>query len=510
MSNKKLTISAIFDYIVEISGAFDFKQNQNFTLKNKPEIKLMVISATTEKAYCLSSSTSSDFSVGEEVVLSNFEDKIFTSELFFGSIIDINGEIVYPSAKTKVIYEDQSTFSYPFNKPNLLMNYQPLQEQLKTGYISVDLLIPVGKGQRQLIIGDRKTGKTFIALNAIINQRNTNVKCIYVAIGQQHSQVAETYKLLSDHDAMKNTFILSASASNPYEQFLAPYIAMAHAENLSHKYDVLVVFDDLSAHANIYREMALLTNKPVGKEAFPGDMFFAHARLLERAGKFVGKKTITALPILQTVDNDITSLVSSNVISITDGQIVTNSELFASGKIPAIDFDLSVSRIGASVLNSFSRKTAAEISKIYKAYKKQTKLASLKYDLNDETNALISNGLLIENMFKQVGVSLYSDQTIFLTSKLISWGLLKDIPNTQQAITFLSYLIEEDQLAQTTFDSILNNENIDEANARNFFAFALKEFSDFNHLNWNIQPEAKFLKFSEQLLETITKKMEAN
>ncbi|WP_406614352.1 MSC_0619 family F1-like ATPase alpha subunit [Mycoplasma corogypsi] len=369
--------------------------------------------------------------------------------------------------------------------------------------MSLDLLIPVGKGQRELIIGDRQTGKTHIALNTIINQKGKNVKCIYVAIGQQHSQVSSVYKTLLDNGAMDYTMIIDASSNSPYDQYLAPYVGMAHAENIANHYDVLIIFDSLTQHANIYREIALLTNKPVGKEAFPGDMFFAHSRLLERSGKFVGRKSITALPIIQTVENDITSLIASNVISITDGQIVTNSELFASGKIPAVDIDLSVSRIGGNVQQKHIARVAREIGKIYKAYKRQTKLASLKYDLNDETSTLISNGMLVENMFIQKGISIYTEKTLFLVSKLISWGVLKNIQNVQWALSFFNILVDVDPIAKTNYENLVSNTAQDEDTIKNYFAFALLNYAQHSGIKVNVETEGNFVPLSVTLLANI-------
>lgn len=178
------------------------------------------------------------------------------------------------------------------------------------------------------------------------------------------------YNTLKEYNALENTIIIDAPSTSAYEQYLAPYIGMAHAENISNFEDVLIVFDDLTKHANIIREIALLTDRPVGKEAMPGDTFFSHSQLLERSGSFVGRKTITALPILQTVDGDITSLISSNIISITDGQIVTSADLFSQGVLPAININLSVSRTGSSVQSRLVTKVAAEIGKIYKGYKR--------------------------------------------------------------------------------------------------------------------------------------------
>ncbi|CNS15242.1 ATP synthase subunit alpha [Salmonella enterica subsp. enterica serovar Typhimurium str. DT104] len=198
---------------------------------------------------------------------------------------------------------------------------------------------------------------------------------------------------------------------------------MAHAENLSYNYDVLIVFDDLTKHASVWREVALLTNQPIGKEAFPADIFFAHSKLLERSGKFIGRKSITALPILQTVDNDITALVSSNVISITDGQIITSSALFAQGKIPAINIGLSVSRTGSSVQAQNIRLISKEISSLYYNYQKQIKLAKLEkldYDLNKETSDLLFKGSQVEQFLIQKGYSHYSLTSVLMGIKIIS------------------------------------------------------------------------------------------
>ncbi|MGV2393827.1 UNVERIFIED_CONTAM: ATP F0F1 synthase subunit alpha [Campylobacter lari] len=326
-------ISAVFDYVVELKGEYDYKLNQIFSFRNNlnEEIKLMLVSASHNSAYCLSNGDINELNVGVEVKPTSNNDTITTKKSYFGSIIDIHGEIVYPKVNTNDIYEYKHK-SKIFNIPNQLLEYKPLDKQLHTGYMSIDLLIPIGLGQRELIIGDSKTGKTHLALNTIINQKNRNVKCIYVAIGQKQSQLADVYQTLKENDALNNTIIITASSSSPYDQFLAPYVGMAHAENIAKEEDVLIVFDSLTNHANIYRELALLTNKPVGKEAYPGDMFYIHSRLLERSGKFADSHSITALPILQTVEGDITSLIASNIISITDGQIVTSSQLFAEGK----------------------------------------------------------------------------------------------------------------------------------------------------------------------------------
>ncbi|MEE3928180.1 ATP F0F1 synthase subunit alpha [Mycoplasmopsis ciconiae] len=502
MKNTNIKISAVFDYVIEIEGEFDYENNQLFCLENDPNTKVMVISATKNKAYCLGDKTADEYKVGQKVKPIEQSTTITTSSKLFGSVIDIFSNVLYSKNTNTSEYVYPNTSS-AFNKPNQLMDYLPLNEQLNTGYKVIDLLIPIGRGQRELIIGDRKTGKSFIALNTIINQRNENVKNIYVMIGQQQNQVASVYEMLDKYSALNNTIIIYAPADKPYQQYLAPYIGMAHAENIAHEEDVLIVFDDLTTHANIYREMALLTNKPVGKEAFPGDMFFAHSRLLERSGKFVNKKSITALPIVQTVDNDITSLIASNLISITDGQIVTNSNIFASNKLPAIDVDLSVSRIGGSVQKPHIAKSASEIKKIYTSYKRQMKLSSLKYDLNDKTGSLILRGQLIERLFNQKGVSLYSEKNTFLFSKMISWGLLEHINEVDLALKFLNVLIKENQIASSVFEQILSNTIKDEELAKDFFAFSLDQFAKAKNLKWKLKFNHDFVKFETEEFKNI-------
>ncbi|WP_081774425.1 MSC_0619 family F1-like ATPase alpha subunit [Mycoplasmopsis gallinarum] len=499
---KQPIITAIFDYVVELSGEFKYEQNQFFNLKKDNSIQMMLISATETKAYALVNKKIDKIQIGSEVEIANQSNQVKTNRNMFGKIVDIQGNVLYPNNNFLIPMPYEKGHDI-FNSTNTLLDYQPLNEPLYTGLISIDLLIPIGKGQRELIIGDRKTGKTQIALNTIINQKGKNVKCIYVGIGQQQAQIANVYKTLSEHNAMEYTMIIDANSSNPYDQYLAPYIGMAHAENISYEEDVLIIFDNLTNHANIVRELALLINKPVGKEAFPGDMFYLHSKLLERSGKFKNRKSITAFPIIQTVENDITSLIASNVISITDGQIVTNSDLFASGKLPAVDIDLSVSRIGGSVQKKYVAKVAAQIAKIYKTYKKQIKLASLKSDLNDEMIKLINAGETIEKMFVQRGISSYSEELMYLTSKLIAWNALTNIEDTDLALKFVDLFAKENQLMKQIVQNLIENKQESDLMAKNFFMFCLKSFAQANNLKWNIEVDANFAPLNEKELQNI-------
>lgn len=499
-------IFAVFDYIVEVHGKYNYKQQQLFYLKSNPSVEMILIFADENKAFLLANNKSSII-IGDEIVEKKYEEEITTKNNYFGKIINIHGNILFPNIDTKPAIGSYENKNPIFGFAHNLMTVKKLNEQLYTGIVSIDLLVPIGKGQRELIIGDRQTGKTHIAINAIINQAKTNTKCIYVAIGQKREAITNIYNTLKEHNALDKTIIIDAPSTSVYEQYLAPYIAMAHAENISYKEDVLIVFDDLTRHANIIREIALLTDKPVGKEAMPGDIFFSHSSLLERSGSFVNRKTITALPILQTIDGDITSLISSNVISITDGQIVTSSDLFAQGKLPAINLDLSVSRTGSSVQNRVVTKVAGEIGKIYRTYKKHLKLAMIDYDFNKETSLLLYKGKSIDKMFSQRGFSLYSHKFVMFMAKLISWSILKGVKDEQKALTFLNNLIEMHPEAKNSFEIIKAGEKYDDKMMKNYFAFALKQYSNYNNLDWEIEYQHEFIPFDNNFLEEISKIM---
>lgn len=498
---KNPIISSIQDYVILAIGAYDWKEGQFFTVKGKPKSRAYVLSSTTDQAYLLIDTASNDFEINDELV----EDEQFvsakTSMEFFGHIIDIDGKCIDDSSVNfkNFINQDSKVFSIAED----MMHRTRLNEQLATGILSIDIFNPIGLGQRELIIGDRQTGKTHIVLNAIINQKRTKVKCIYVSIGQKRQNLSYVYKTLKDHGALENTIIIEAPVTSPFQQFLAPYVAMAHAENLCYEHDVLIVFDDLSKHASIYREIALLTNKPISKEAYPADIFYAHSQLLERSGKFVGKKSITALPILRIIDNDITSLIASNIISITDGQIVTNAGLFAEGKIPAVDVDLSVSRTGSSVQSKTMGRIASSLSKTYRAYRKQTKLSKINFDLNKETTELLKKGEQIQNMLIQKGFSYQATDAILLSAKIIEWGLLNNISRPDLAIKFIDALVSVDARAKKIFTSLINNKPIDDAIARDYIANAVNQYFKSINVNEVIETKLDFVSFNANELKTI-------
>ena len=277
---------------------------------------------------------------------------------------------------------------------------------LQTGIKAIDSMIPIGRGQRELIIGDRQTGKTEIVIDTIINQKNTNVICIYVAIGQKNSSVAQLVGELTRNGAMEYTIVVSASASESAPlQYIAPYSGCAMAEYFREQgKDVLIIYDDLSKHAVAYRALSLLIRRPPGREAYPGDVFYLHSRLLERAAcvaKEYGGGSITALPIIETQAGDVSAYIPTNVISITDGQIFLETELFHSGIMPAINPGISVSRVGGSAQLKAMKKVSGELKLLYSQYRELQSFAQFGSDLDADTKSRLALGERIVEVLKQ-------------------------------------------------------------------------------------------------------------
>ena len=291
-----------------------------------------------------------------------------------------------------------------------IVERQPVKQPLQTGLKAVDALVPIGKGQRELIIGDRQTGKTAIALDAIINQKNLPADqrclCIYVAVGQKNSTVAQVVKTLTDFGAMEYTTVVAATASDPASLlYIAPYAGCAIGEYFMWKgKDVLIVYDDLSKHAQAYRQMSLLLRRPPGREAYPGDVFYLHSRLLERACKLSkenGGGSLTALPIIETQANDVSAYIPTNVISITDGQIYLESSLFLSGVKPAINVGLSVSRVGGAAQRKTMRKVAGTLRVDMSQYQELAGFAQFGSELDKESQRQIERGKRMSELLKQ-------------------------------------------------------------------------------------------------------------
>lgn len=287
-----------------------------------------------------------------------------------------------------------------------VLERQSVSEPLQTGLKAIDSMVPIGKGQRELIIGDRQTGKTAIAIDTILNQKDADVICIYVAIGQKKSTVAQLVQTLESKDAMKYTIVVSATASDVAPlQYIAPYAGCAMGEEfMYHGRHVLIVYDDLSKHAVAYRTMSLLLRRPPGREAYPGDVFYLHSRLLERASKLsdaLGGGSLTALPIIETQAGDVSAYIPTNVISITDGQIFLETDLFFTGQRPAIDAGISVSRVGGSAQIKAMKQVAGTIKLELAQYRELASFSQFGSDVDPETKARLDHGQVLMEILKQ-------------------------------------------------------------------------------------------------------------
>jgi F-type H+-transporting ATPase subunit alpha len=315
-----------------------------------------------------------------------------------------------------------------------IIDRQPVKQPLQTGLKAIDSMVPIGRGQRELIIGDRQTGKTAIAVDTIINQKKEDVICIYVAIGQKASTVARVVKKLEEHDAMAYTVVVVSTGSDPAPlTYIAPYAGVAMAEEFMYedKKDVLIVYDDLSKHAVAYRELSLLLRRPPGREAYPGDVFYLHSRLLERAVKLSdahGGGSITALPIIETQASDVSAYIPTNVISITDGQIYLNPDLFNSGQRPAIDVGLSVSRVGGNAQNKAMKKVAGSLRMDLAQYRELAAFAQFGSDLDKATQRQLARGERTLQVLKQPEFVPMDVSHQVLSIYAISTGVLDEIP----------------------------------------------------------------------------------
>ena len=323
-----------------------------------------------------------------------------------------------------------------------------VDEPLQTGIKSIDALFPIGRGQRELIIGDRQTGKTAIAIDTIINQKEEDVICIYVAIGQKRSTVAQIVDVLQRHGAMDYSIVVSATASELAPlQYIAPYAGVAMAEEFMEQgKDVLIIYDDLSKHAVAYRAMSLLLRRPPGREAFPGDVFYLHSRLLERSAKLddkYGGGSITALPIIETLEGDISAYIPTNVISITDGQIFLETDLFFAGQRPAINTGLSVSRVGGAAQIKAIKKVAGKLKLELAQYRELAAFAQFGSELDPETKERLDQGERMMEILKQPQYSPVSVEHQAIILYIVVNKHLMDIPVNKISLfekEFLNYI----------------------------------------------------------------------
>ncbi|MAD53687.1 MULTISPECIES: F0F1 ATP synthase subunit alpha [unclassified Idiomarina] len=324
-----------------------------------------------------------------------------------------------------------------------VIDRQSVDEPVQTGYKSIDSMIPVGRGQRELIIGDRQTGKTALAVDAIINQKNSGIKCVYVAIGQKNSTISAVVRKLEEHGAMENTIVVAASASESAAlQYLSAYSGCTMGEFFRDRgEDALIIYDDLSKQAVAYRQISLLLRRPPGREAFPGDVFYLHSRLLERAARvnadYVEKHTngevkgktgsLTALPIIETQAGDVSAFVPTNVISITDGQIFLETDLFNSGIRPAVNAGISVSRVGGAAQTKIIKKLGGGIRLALAQYRELAAFAQFASDLDESTRAQLEHGQRVTELMKQKQYKPMSVAQMAVSIYAVEKGFLKDV-----------------------------------------------------------------------------------
>jgi len=414
---------------------------------------------------------------GDEVKATGKVASVPAGEALLGRVVNSLGEPI--DGKGMIVPDKYMDIE---RKASGIIARKPVSEPLQTGIKSIDGMVPIGRGQRELIIGDRQTGKTAVALDTIINQKNTGIKCIYVAIGQKRSTVAQVTKKLQDAGALEYTIIVAATASESSAlQYLAPYAGVSMGEYFMDKGEhVLIIYDDLSKHAVAYREMSLLLRRPPGREAYPGDVFYLHSRLLERAAKLsdaLGGGSITALPIIETQAGDVSAYIPTNVISITDGQIFLDSQLFNSGFRPAIDSGISVSRVGGSAQIKAMKQVAAKVKLELAQYSELLAFAQFGSDLDKSTKARLERGARIMEILKQSQYSPYPVEEQVISFFAVTKGLFDSVPldkvqsfekglinHLGKSTTILTEILEKKALSSELEEQITNAINEFKAN----------------------------------------------
>ena len=368
---------------------------------------------------------------GTKVVRTKKKAGIPVGDAFVGRVINALGEPIDGNGDVK-----EDDYRPIEQEAPGIIDRQSVDTPMETGILSIDSMFPIGRGQRELIIGDRQTGKTSIATDTIINQRGKDVICIYVAIGQKASTVAKIVNTFKKHDAMDYSIVVSSTASDPASlQYIAPYAGTAMAEYFMHKgKDVLIVYDDLSKHAVAYRAISLLLERSPGREAYPGDVFYLHSRLLERSSHLsdkLGGGSITALPIIETQAGDVSAYIPTNVISITDGQIFLESNLFNAGMRPAVNVGLSVSRVGGAAQTKAMKKASGSIRIDLAQYREMEVFTQFASDLDDATKAQLQHGKALMELLKQPLSHPLSMHEQVLTLCMATDGVFDKIPTRQ-------------------------------------------------------------------------------
>ncbi len=393
-------ITSYKDGVIEVKGLSDVRMNEVVEIEGA-NAQALILNLEQDRVYGLVFQASREIREGLFVKSSGLFLSIPVGEDLLGRTVDPLGNPL----DGKGAYKAEKRMPHEAVAPSVMVR-KSVHEPLQTGIVAIDSLVPIGRGQRELIIGDRQTGKTTVAIDTILNQKDQKMICVYVAVAQRESKTAQVINKLQNAGAMDYTIVVSAPASSSSVlQYLAPYAGAAIAEYFMHQgKHVLVVYDDLSKHAVAYREMSLLLRRPPGREAYPGDVFYLHSRLLERAAKLNeehGAGSITALPIIETQANDVSAYIPTNVISITDGQIFLQTDLFNRGVRPAINVGISVSRVGGSAQTKIMKKVSGTVKLDLAQYYELEAFSQFASELDEATKAKLTRGRSVVEALKQ-------------------------------------------------------------------------------------------------------------
>ena len=412
------TVLTVGDGIAEIDGLENAAYGEILIFESG--VRGMVQSLKEDTVGCIIFDADNDISAGTSVKRSGKTASMPVGDAFLGRVVDSLGVPI--DGLGPIEASDYNPIEHP--APGII-DRQPVNQPMNTGLLVIDSMFPIGRGQRELIIGDRQTGKTAIALDTIINQKDKNCICIYVAIGQKTGSVVQLTETLRKHGALEYSVVVAANASDSDPlQYIAPYAGCALAEYFMNKgNDVLIVYDDLSKHAVAYRAISLLLEHPPGREAYPGDIFYLHSRLLERSARLSDEKgggSITALPIVETQDGDVSAYIPTNIISITDGQIYLEENLFFSGQRPAVNVGLSVSRVGGDAQTKAVKKATGSLRLDLAQYREMEVFTKFSSDLDDATKSQLEYGMGLMRMLRQPQYKPYSQhqQVVMLVSAI--------------------------------------------------------------------------------------------
>ena len=467
------TVVSVGDGIANIYGIEHAMYGEIVTFENG--LKGMVQDIQKDTIGCILFGSDVEIKEGTKVMRTKKKAGVPVGDKFIGRVVNALGAPIDGAGEIEA--EDYRPIE---NEAPGIVDRKSVSVPMETGILSIDSMFPIGRGQRELIIGDRQTGKTSIATDTIINQRGKDVICIYVAIGQKASTVAKIVNTLKKHDAMDYSIVVSSTASDPASlQYIAPYAGTAMAEYFMHKgKDVLIVYDDLSKHAVAYRAISLLLERSPGREAYPGDVFYLHSRLLERSSKLsdaLGGGSITALPIIETQAGDVSAYIPTNVIYITDGQIFLESDLFNSGMRPAVNVGLSVSRVGGAAQTKAMKKAAGTIRIDLAQYREMEVFTQFSSDLDDTTKEQLQYGKGLMELLKQPlchPMSL-ADQVITLVTA--NNRLLLDV-ETKQTKDFQLRLLDFFHAEHKDIVDELNNNKVLNKELTEKIVAAVKEF----------------------------------